>query len=75
MRLPGRPICWKLDYTWHQYKDTFDIVVSAKYVLNYEANGDNVTNMPSATTKTVADTKADLTVTSVKPTLRFHAVP
>ena len=64
----GRATSVPRDYTWHAYGDNFDVTVTADYELNYAANGDKVTNMPSATIKrNIANTKADLTVSSTKP--------
>ncbi len=67
------PVCYNYrtqnyhDMSWHLYTDIFTVDVNADYVLNYNANGADVTNMPTATSKTVAKTYADLTVASKQP--------
>ena len=63
----SNPVRVPSDYSWYSLQDTFNVVVLANYEIAYSANGDNVTNMPSATTTKVANETATLNVTSQKP--------
>ncbi len=63
----GNPVSVPSDYSWYSISDTFNVVVLANYTIAYSANGDNVTNMPSATTTRVAEETATLNVTSQTP--------
>lgn len=55
---------------WIEDTQTLNVTVNADYVLNYDANGG--TPVPHPTRTTVANTSADLTVTSTQPTLEGY---
>ena len=55
------------DYNWYTLSDQFKVTVNANYAINYVANGDKVTNLPSSTTTKVAKETANLTVSTGKP--------
>ncbi len=63
----GRYLSFPQDYQWYRYNDLFNATIYAYYSLNYNANEENVTNMPSTTTNKFASTSANLSVTSVVP--------
>ncbi len=68
----GKYVYINKNYKWYKYTDTFDLKVNADYNLVYdtgvsEEERQDISNMPSSETKTVAETSAKFSISNKIP--------